>query len=93
MRQPGRRLYSDFTEHTFSRFCDKFLSTKNFLRKKSFGGNKVIVPDWSICMADERELRREGIRLTTEEGVLNSARSVERLSERSSQNGKTGAFP
>ena len=69
MRQPGRHLYSDLTEHTFSRFCDELLSTKNFSLKKEIGGNKVHAPDWKLCLGYEHELRKEAIRLVTECGA------------------------
>ena len=53
---------------TFPRFCDELLSQKNFLLDKEFGPKRITAPDWDICMAYELEVRREAIRLATEEG-------------------------
>ena len=53
---------------TFPRFCDELLSQKNFLLDKEFGAKRITAPDWDICMAYELEIRREVIRLATEEG-------------------------
>ena len=68
LRQSGRHLYSDLIEMTFPRFCDELLSQKNFLLDKEFGPKRITAPDWDICMAYELEIRREAIRLATEEG-------------------------
>ena len=61
-------LTSDLTEMTFPRFCDELLSQKNFLLDKEFGPKRITAPDWDICMACELEIRREAVRLATEEG-------------------------
>ena len=53
---------------TFPRFCDELLSQKNFLMDKEFGPKRITAPDWDICMAYELEIRREAVRLATEEG-------------------------
>ena len=65
MRQPGRHLYSDFTRKTLI----ELLSGRNFLVDKSIGDNKVVRPDWSLCMGYELELRREAIKCTREQGM------------------------
>ena len=67
MRQPGRHLYSNLTEHSFSGFCDDVLSTDNVLLKNELGEHKVIDLEWDLCMAYEFELRREAVGLITEE--------------------------
>ena len=69
MRQPGRHLYSDLTRMTFIDFLDELLSERNFLMDKTIGENRVVRPDWSLCMGYELELRREAIKYTRERGM------------------------
>ena len=68
LRQSGRHLYSDLTEISFPRICDELLSQKNFLMEKDFGSRRISAPDWDLCLAYELEIRREAVRLATEEG-------------------------
>ena len=68
MRQPGRHLFSDLDRNTFADFLDVLLSEKNFLLIKNIGANRVIRPDWSLCMGYEHELRKEALRLAREKG-------------------------
>ena len=90
MRQPARHLFSDLTVLTFPTFCDELLSDKHFLLDKEIGGNKVIKADWSLCMGYERELRKEAIRLTKEQGMAISSRLCGRLMATSSVDWRTG---
>ena len=59
MRQPGRHLYADFTRMTFVDFLDELLTERNFPMDKTIGKNRVVRPDWSLCMGFELEIRRE----------------------------------
>ena len=68
MRQLGRHFY-DFTRMTFIDFLDELLSERNLLMDKTFGENRVVRPDWSLCMGFELELRREAIKYTREKGL------------------------
>ena len=68
IRQPGRHLFSDLDRNTFADFLDVLLSEKNFLLIRNIGSNRVIRPDWSLCMAYEHELRKETLRLAREKG-------------------------
>ena len=67
MRQPARHLFSDLTVLTFPTFCDELLSDRNFLLEEEIGENKVIKPEWNLCLSYELEIRREAIRLTREQ--------------------------
>ena len=69
MRQPARHLFSDLTVLTFPTFCDELLSEKNFMLDKEVGGNKVVKPEWTLCMGYELELRKESIRLVREQNM------------------------
>ena len=69
MRQPGRHLYSHFTRMTFIDFLSELLSERNFLMDKTIGDNRVVRPDWSLCMGYELELRREAIKYTRERAM------------------------
>ena len=62
MRQTGRHLYASFTRTTFVDSLDELLSERNFLMDKTIGDNRVVRPDWSLCMGFELELRREAIK-------------------------------
>ena len=64
VQQPVRSLFSDLTVLTFPTFCDELLSEKNFLLQKEVGGNKVVRPEWTLCIGYELELWKEAIRLT-----------------------------
>ena len=54
---------------TFIDFLDELLSERNFLMDKTVSDNRVVRPDWSLCMGYELELRREAIRYTRERGM------------------------
>ena len=69
MRQPGRHLFSDLDRNTFADFLDVLLSEKNFSLIQNIGANRVIRPDWSLCMGYEHELRKEALRLVREKGL------------------------
>ena len=62
-------MFSDLTVLTFPAFWDELHSDKNFLLARAIGGNKVIKPEWNLCLGYELELRREAIRLTKEQHV------------------------
>ena len=50
-------------------FCDELLSEKNFMLDKEVGGNKVVKPEWTLCVGYELELRKEAIRLVREQSM------------------------
>ena len=69
MRQPGRHLCSDFTRMTCIDILDELLSERNCLMDKTIGDNRVVRPEWCLCMGYEVELRREAVKYTRERSM------------------------
>ena len=67
MRQPGRTIHKDYDRITFSDFPDTLLDRDNFNFDKEVGGQPLLAPRWSFCLSYELEIRKEAIRLCTEE--------------------------
>ena len=58
-------LYS----HDVHRLPGRAFSERNFLMDKTISDNRVVRPDWSLCMWYELELRREAIKHTRDRGM------------------------
>ena len=54
---------------TFPTFCDELLSEKTSCWTRRWEGNKVVKPEWTLCMGYELELRKKAIRLTREQSM------------------------
>ena len=67
MRHPGRHLYSDGA-HFHPVLRRTSLHEELFSEEKN-RGNRVLAPDWKMCLGYEQELRKEAIRLVTESGA------------------------
>ena len=67
MRQPGRHLFADLTDRTFSDILEELLSENMFMLQREVAGMPLVVPRWEHCLEYEFQLRKEAIRLTVEE--------------------------
>ena len=67
MRQPGRHLFADLTDRTFSDILEELLSENMFMLQREVAGMPSVVPRWEHCLEYEFQLRKEAIRLTVEE--------------------------
>ena len=67
MRQPGRHLFVDLTDRTFSDILEELLSENMFMLQREDAGMPLVVPRWEHCLEYEFQLRKEAIRLTVEE--------------------------
>ena len=67
LRSPGRPLFSDLDEHTWSKFLETLLSEDNFLcERRIHGGKKVLAPDWNSCLEYEFQLRKQACKIIRE---------------------------
>ena len=67
MRQPGRHLYEEFTDRTWSDLFDELLSEDMFQLEQEVAGEKMITPRWEHCLEYEYQLRKEAIKRATED--------------------------
>ena len=69
MRQPGRRLYEEFNDRTWSDLLDELLSEDMFQLEQEVAGEKMITPRWEHCLEYEYQLRKEAIKRATEDNL------------------------
>ena len=69
MRQPGRRLYEEFNDRTWSDLLDELLSEDMFQLEQEVVGEKMITPRWEHCLEYEYQLRKEAIKRATEDNL------------------------
>ena len=67
MRQPGRRLYEDFNDRTWSDLLDELMSEDMFQLEQEVAGEKMVWPRWEHCLEYEYQLRKEAVRRATED--------------------------
>ena len=79
MRQPGRHLFADLTDRTFSDNLEELLSENMFMSQREVAGIPLVVPRWEHRFEYEYQLRKEAIRLTVEEKLLYSSSSLAHL--------------
>ena len=58
MRQPGRRLYEDFNDRTWSDMLDELMSEDMFQLEQEVAGEKMVRPRWEHCLEYEYQLRK-----------------------------------
>ena len=73
LRQPGCQLDADPSKATFNDFLEELLSTDNFLMKRQIEGETWAAPMWARCMEYEFQLRREAMKLCSEQGYSTQA--------------------
>ena len=67
MSTPGRHLFADVHERTWTKFLDLLLSNENFLcNRHTQGGQKVVAPDSNACLEFEFQLRKQAFKLIRE---------------------------
>ena len=69
VRQPGRRLYEEFNDRTWSDLLDELLSEDMFQLEQEVAGEKMITPRWEHCLEYEYQLRKEAIKRATEDNL------------------------
>ena len=69
MRQPGRRVYEEFNDRTWSDLLDELLSEDMFQLEQEVAGEKMITPRWERCLEYEYQLRKEAIKRATEDNL------------------------
>ena len=69
-RQPGRKMYADFTENTWPKFLKELLNEDNFGLQREIQGEVWATPAWTHCLEYEYQLRKEALRLCFEDGYL-----------------------
>ena len=67
-RQPGRKMYADFTENTWQKFLKELLNEDNFGLQREIQGEVWATPAWTHCLEYEYQLRKEALRLCFEDG-------------------------
>ena len=67
-RQPGRKMYADFTENTWPKFLKELLNEDNFGLQREIQGEVWATPAWTHCLEYEYQLRKEALRLCLEDG-------------------------
>ena len=67
-RQPGRKMYADFTENTWPKFLKELLNEDNFGLQREIQGEVWATPAWTHCLEYEYQLRKEALRLCFEDG-------------------------
>ena len=65
-RQPGRKMYADFTENTWPKFFKELPNEDNFGLQRDIQGE--VWTTFTHCLRYEYQLRKEASRLCFEEG-------------------------
>ena len=50
MRQPGRHLFADLTDRTFSDILEELLSENMFMLQREVADMPLMVPRWEHCL-------------------------------------------
>ena len=69
MRQPGRRLYEDFNDRTWSDLLDELMSEEMFQLEQEVAGEKMVRSRWEHCLEYEYQLRKEAVKRATEDNL------------------------
>ena len=70
MREPGRHLFADLTDRTFSDILEELFSENMFMMQREVAGMTLVVPRWEHCLDFEFQLRKEDIRLAVIQAAL-----------------------